>query len=238
MNQPGSFYECILQLGDQIVLPQLGDAAYKQMLRGAGESSAMLALRDVATDEVLAIGDAVGELRALEDDDLDGVMVSLNAVHPEPQPIHDVEDEPPFPLPAPVADGMPANSSDSDAEVLVSMGAGVGPLFNPGSVEFIHGEMIEGVPIEVDMHMDAGESYIRWVVTCPLQSCVHRSRNPCKKKRNIVLKHMQKHGVSEIYAYLGCWLKARHDFSSQPLHVRYTPTSKEMADYCHDKGWL
>ena len=105
--------------------------------------------------------------------------------------------------------------------------------------EFTYGPTIEGVAIKRVAFKDGTKDYRRWEVTCPLANCVHfvPGSHRCAKRRNTERNQMRRHGIAEVYAFLGLWILHARDKGIRKEHIEYSPTNAEITAYCRDHGW-
>ena len=101
------------------------------------------------------------------------------------------------------------------------------------------GPTVEGVPIKEQPFWDGvRQSFVKWSAESPLSKCRHKSRPQCVKSRNAGPQQMSKHGIDEVYGFLGMWLRQRADHTDKKAHMKYNPTALEVEIYVREQGWI
>ena len=239
------YYKCLLSV-DVHTPPGHPEAFYRKMLKGAAVGD-LLALED-AWDEPLALGDDAAQVEASHESDWVGsisadlginVLTSFAARPPRRR----ARIEPIALVPhvdvvhvAPVADEVPADPSSTNPAIVV-----LDRFMPPTPVGRIHGEFIEGVPIIEEIYVDQSHRYVRWKVRCPFGADKHRQGRleHCCKRRSANARNMARFGISEVYAFLGVWLRKAEPCLDRHAHmIECKPTDAEIEAYCIEKGWV
>ena len=95
--------------------------------------------------------------------------------------------------------------------------------------------IIEGATVSLEKHGQRAERghYERLLVRCPL----HRG---CKAQRSFSARFMQASGLDNLepYAFIGCWLQRRGQFSSAQAHVAWKPSKEDVVAYAQAQEWV
>ena len=238
-----SYYRCVHEV-DPHVSPGLSGKEYMKLLDNRPHDD-RLALGDAEQDARPSLVDGgipIHNDTATRSELLDLVMTSYdNDATPPLQEQGELvgpgllADGPVEPEPhvAPV-DSEPRPIEDEISELTPMTDFGPPPL---AVMKF--GPTIEGVPIQEGIYWDGCRSYSRWTVVCPLSKCRHKVRGsgPCKKYRNTGPNQTSVHGIGEVYAFLGLWLRKHRDVTKDRFgHVNYKPIADEIKQYVEENG--
>jgi len=230
-----AYYRCLLEV-DAKTPPNLLPEQYTELLRGKPEQPAIMDDDDFPQIEpgpVPPNGPPIddGGMGDLFDDDPVVVHTSIPSRKPAAP-----RRPPVVPHPDPDGLGLPPGFGDPDDD-----DHGPAPVVHApyAKAEFLHGDTIEGVKIMSQVSNTAG-GYSRWVVWCPLCHSDHLQpgERECQRSRGTTGRMVARLGITEVYSFLGCWIKNASKYKTRKGHMDYNPTLVEMREYAKAKGWI